>query len=126
MYLVGYIVGPLVFAPLSEHFGRRHILLLTSGLFTSMSIGCTLAPTFAWLLTFRFLAGAGGSAPISIIGGVYADIFPDPTIRGRATAAYTVVGRDHQPHGSDADRLQTAYNTWYGARAYHMWLYRIT
>lgn len=91
VYLVGYIVGPLLLSPMSEEIGRRPILLLASALFFVSSIACALSPNFATLVVFRFFAGAGGSAPISIIGGVLADIYEDPAVRGTATAAYTVV-----------------------------------
>lgn len=37
----------------------------------------------ASLLAFRFLAGLGASAPLSIVGGLYADIWDNPVIRGR-------------------------------------------
>lgn len=91
-FLLGYVVGPLLLAPLSEHFGRKPILVNSFIIFLSFTIGCALAPTFAALVVFRFFAGVGSATPISVIGGVYADIFPDPKARGRATAAYTVVG----------------------------------
>ncbi|KEQ97659.1 hypothetical protein AUEXF2481DRAFT_540036 [Aureobasidium subglaciale EXF-2481] len=89
-YLAGYIIGPLIFAPMSEHFGRKQLLLSTSGLFFVMSLACIFSPSYTALLVFRFFAGMGGSAPISVIGGVYADIYPDPGSRGTATAAYTM------------------------------------
>ncbi|CAD0111480.1 unnamed protein product, partial [Aureobasidium uvarum] len=76
-YLIGYVVRPLLFAPLS-------------GLFFTMSLACIFSPSYAALLVFRSLAGMGGSAPISIIGGVYADIYPNHSSRGTATAAYTM------------------------------------
>lgn len=90
-YLTGYVIGPLIFAPMSEQFGRKNLLLITGGLFLAMSLACIFAPTYATLLLFRFFAGMGGSAPISVIGGVYADVFADPGARGTATAAYTMV-----------------------------------
>ncbi|KAF2011353.1 major facilitator superfamily protein [Aaosphaeria arxii CBS 175.79] len=89
-YLTGYIVGPLFFSPLSEHLGRRPVLITTATLFLVATIGCAFSPTYACLVCMRFLAGVGGAAPISIIGGIYADIFDDVRVRGQATAAYTV------------------------------------
>jgi MFS family permease len=90
-YLVGYIIGPLIFAPMSEHFGRKKLLLATGGLFLIMSLACIFSPSYNALLVFRFFAGMGGSAPISVIGGVYADLYSKPRSRGTATAAYTMV-----------------------------------
>lgn len=51
-------------------------------------MGCALAPTFAALIVFRVFTGVFASSPIAVIGGLYADIFGDPTIRGRAMAFY--------------------------------------
>lgn len=90
-FLVGYVVGPLVFAPLSEQYGRRPIMIFTFLLFLGFSLGCTLAPTFGALVTFRLFAGMGSGCSISVIGGVYADIYQDPRSRGRGTVQYTIV-----------------------------------
>ncbi|RYP20275.1 hypothetical protein DL767_009486 [Monosporascus sp. MG133] len=91
LFLIGYIVGPLVLAPLSEHFGRKPILVCSFTVYLTFTIGCAFAPTFSALVAFRLFAGIGSATPISVIGGVYADIFSDQKTRGQATAAYTVV-----------------------------------
>lgn len=84
VFLVGYVVGPLVFGPLSEHFGRKAGLVLAFGLYTVFTLACSLAPTWPTLLVFRFLVGCGASAPQTITGGMYSDIYPDLLHRGRA------------------------------------------
>jgi MFS family permease len=76
---------------MSEQYGRRPIMISSFGLFLCFSLGCALAPSFAALVVFRFFAGIGGSTSISVIGGVYADLFNDKKVRGQATAMYTVV-----------------------------------
>ncbi|GME29169.1 MFS general substrate transporter [Neofusicoccum parvum] len=91
MYLVGYVVGPLFFAPLSERFGRKPMILLSHILFTCATLGCALSPSFQILVFFRAIAGVGGATPISLIGGVYSDLYADQRVRGRATAAYSVI-----------------------------------
>ncbi|KAL1616866.1 hypothetical protein SLS56_011234 [Neofusicoccum ribis] len=91
MYLVGYVVGPLFFAPLSERFGRKPMILLSHILFTCATLGCALSPSFQVLVFFRAIAGVGGATPISLIGGVYSDLYTDQRVRGRATAAYSVI-----------------------------------
>jgi MFS family permease len=120
-YLVGYVIGPLIFAPMSEHFGRKKLLLSAGGLFFVMSLACIFSPTYTVLLVFRFFAGMGGSAPISVIGGVYADIYPDPRSRGTATAAYTIVSLD----GLDCCSMLIVYTgnyCWHGNGSDHLWL----
>lgn len=84
IFLVGYVFGPLMFGPLSEHFGRKAGLILAPGLYTIFTLACSLAPNWSSLLTFRFLVGDGASAPQTITGGMYSDIYPDLIHRGRA------------------------------------------
>ncbi|TGO83539.1 hypothetical protein BPOR_0630g00080 [Botrytis porri] len=50
---------------------------------------CALTPTWDGLLAFRILAGINASSPISVSGGIYADIYKDPVTRGRAMAVFT-------------------------------------
>ncbi|KAI1392347.1 major facilitator superfamily protein [Hypoxylon trugodes] len=87
-YLIGYIVGPIAFGPLSETYGRRPVTLITFAFYTVFTLACALAPTFAALVVFRLLAGIFASSPPSVTGGIYADIYSDPKIRGRAMAGY--------------------------------------
>lgn len=88
IYLVGYVLGPLAFGPLSEHYGRKWVMIGTYAVFTAFTLGCALAPTFAAYIVFRFLVGIGASSPISVVGGIYADVYPDPVTRGRALTLF--------------------------------------
>jgi hypothetical protein len=74
MYLLGYVLGPLAFSPLSETYGRKLVMFWTFALYTVFTLGCALAPTWAGLIIMRFLVGVGASTPISVIGGIYADM----------------------------------------------------
>lgn len=91
IYLLGFVFGPLLFGPLSETYGRRIILVSTFLLFTIFTMACAVASNFASLLIFRFLAGVNASCPISVVGGVYADIYENPAARGRAMALFMLV-----------------------------------
>lgn len=91
VFLLGYVIGPLLFAPLSEKYGRKPISLLSFAIYTCASLACGLSPSFKALVAFRVIAGVGGATPISVIGGVYADLYVDQRTRGRATAIYTAV-----------------------------------
>ena len=61
IYLLGYVIGPLFLAPLSELYGRRVVLSAANVFFCAWQIGCALAPSIAGLIVFRFLAGIGGA-----------------------------------------------------------------
>ncbi|GKZ83741.1 hypothetical protein AnigIFM56816_008837 [Aspergillus niger] len=88
VFLIGYVVGPLFFSPLSETIGRRPVLLWSFTVFLLATIACTFAPNWPAILVFRFICGAMGAAPQTVVGGVYADMFETPRARGRVMAFY--------------------------------------
>lgn len=90
-YLIGYVLGPLLWGPLSEHIGRRNLTVVTLFLFTLWTLGCALAPNWPAFLIFRLLCGAFGSAPIAVVTGQLADIFANPVIRGHALSYFMVM-----------------------------------
>ena len=71
------------------------VITSTFMLFTIFTMACAVAPNFASLLIFRLTTGINASSPISVIGGVYADIYDDPVTRGRALSLFMAV-RDHR------------------------------
>ncbi|ESK90262.1 mfs multidrug [Moniliophthora roreri MCA 2997] len=89
MFILGFAVGPLVIGPLSEVFGRSRTLQLANLFFLCWNFVCGFARTPTQLIIFRFLAGVGGSAPLSIGGAVIGDTF-HPEERGRAIALYAL------------------------------------
>ncbi|KAK8064591.1 hypothetical protein PG994_007229 [Apiospora phragmitis] len=87
LFLLGYCAGPLVFAPLSEFYGRRWIFYSTFLAYIAFNFLCAFAPNFGSLLVGRFLTGTFVSAPLSNGPGVLADLW-DPVERGNAMAAF--------------------------------------
>jgi multidrug resistance protein len=86
-FVLGFGLGPLYLAPLSELYGRRIIYLSCFGFFTIFNIGCALAPSIVGLSILRFLAGMAGSVAASMGGGSIGDMFT-PEKRGRAQSVY--------------------------------------
>lgn len=76
LFVLGFALGPLLWAPLSEIYGRQAIFFITFLLFTAFNGGGTADAGIATLLVMRFLAGSTGSSPFTNAGGVIADIFP--------------------------------------------------
>lgn len=74
LYLVGFVVGPLFFDPLSECLGRLPVLIGTYLAYASFTLACALSHTFETLLVFMFLYGLNGSVPNAVLGGLYSDI----------------------------------------------------
>ncbi|KAK2030065.1 major facilitator superfamily transporter [Colletotrichum zoysiae] len=91
MFMCGYVLGPLLFGPLSEYVGRRPVLIGTYLGYLIFMLACAGAPNFAALLLFRLLSGINAAAPTTVIGGLYADILDDPAVRGNAMAVYMSV-----------------------------------
>ncbi|OJJ29865.1 hypothetical protein ASPWEDRAFT_122399 [Aspergillus wentii DTO 134E9] len=88
LYVLGFAIGPLLWAPLSEAFGRRTIFLVTFSLFTMFNVAAAVSTNFASLVIFRALAGMFGSAPLTNSGGVVADLYSAET-RGLAAVFYS-------------------------------------
>jgi multidrug resistance protein len=87
--VIVYQVGPLLLSPLSEIYGRQPILNIANIFFSVWQIGCALAPNINALIAFRFFAGVGGSACLTIGGGIIADLFVIEQ-RGLATAMFSI------------------------------------
>ncbi|KAI1360190.1 MFS general substrate transporter [Xylaria arbuscula] len=75
IYLVGFAVGPLFLAPLSEIYGRLRIYQVGTLIFTIWNIAGALAPNIGALLVFRLFAGISGSGPVTLGAGSVADMF---------------------------------------------------
>jgi len=69
IFLVGYCVGPVVFGPMSEQYGRKNIMLYAFVFYTLFTMAVALAPNYASLVVFRFLEGIGAACPITVVGG---------------------------------------------------------
>ena len=74
VYVLGFAVGPLVIAPMSEMFGRLPLYHICGTLFAVWTIACALARTLDELIVFRFFAGCFGAAPLALGGGTIADL----------------------------------------------------
>ncbi|KAK4040206.1 hypothetical protein C8A01DRAFT_46443 [Parachaetomium inaequale] len=87
LYLAGFVFGPLAWAPLSEspRVGRWRVLVTGAALFVVMCLGQAVVREGDWagFLVLRFLAGVVGSPPVSVFGGVIADLFEGEVERGR-------------------------------------------
>ncbi|KAM0244424.1 hypothetical protein ACHAP5_006226 [Fusarium lateritium] len=89
VFLLGYSIGPLVLAPMSEIYGRRIVLNLANWFFVVWQIACAFAPNIDALIVFRFFAGIGGVGCVTLGGGVVADLFPVQQ-RGLATSIWSM------------------------------------
>ncbi|KAF9476561.1 MFS general substrate transporter [Pholiota conissans] len=80
LYILGLGLGPLIFGPLSEIYGRNLIYRVSYSLFFALNWPVAFAPDIAVHLIFRFITGFCGSAFLSVAGGSVSDLFDDKTV----------------------------------------------
>lgn len=74
-FVLGFAVGPMIWAPMSELFGRQVVFFFTYMALTAFNAAAAGAPNMGALVVFRFFAGAFGASPLTNCGGVIADMF---------------------------------------------------
>ncbi|KAI9739862.1 MAG: MFS siderochrome iron transporter 1 [Claussenomyces sp. TS43310] len=76
LFVLGFAIGPLLWAPLSELYGRQILYIGTYAALTAFNAGAAGSKGMPSLLVMRFFAGAFGSSPLTNSGGIIADMFP--------------------------------------------------
>jgi len=74
-YLLALAFMMLFHGALSDSFGRRPVILASLAVYTAASLGCALAPSFAWLLGFRVLQGFAAGAGVIVGRAIIRDTF---------------------------------------------------
>lgn len=89
VYVLGFAAGPMLFAPLSELYGRQIVYNTTNVGFIVFVIACAKAPSMNALIVFRFFSGIFGSCPITNGGGTITDMITQEK-RGAAMAGFAI------------------------------------
>ncbi|PVH67957.1 putative MFS transporter [Cadophora sp. DSE1049] len=76
IFLLGFTLGPLVMAPLSELYGRLIVYHLSIATFIAFLLACGWSQSIVSFLILRFIAGCAASSPSTIGGGTVADVIP--------------------------------------------------
>ncbi|KAI9749692.1 MAG: hypothetical protein M4579_006782 [Chaenotheca gracillima] len=87
LFVLGFAVGPLLWAPLSEMYGRQVLFFGTYAALTAFNAGAAGSQNVWTLVILRFFAGAFGSSPLTNAGGVIADMF-NASQRGLAMSVF--------------------------------------
>ncbi|KAI1760316.1 MFS general substrate transporter [Hypoxylon sp. FL1150] len=111
IFVLAYALGPLIWGPLSEVYGRVLVLQLSNIGYLAFNLGCGFAKTKGQLIAFRFLSGLGGSASLAIGGGVLSDLFI-PEQRGKAMSMYSLAPLLGPAIGPIAGAFITENTTW--------------
>lgn len=89
LFLFGFGLGPLLWAPLSEVFGRKNAVLPPMFVAACFAFATAVSKDIQSVMITRFWAGFFASAPVTNTGGVIADLFPSSQ-RGIAIATYAM------------------------------------
>ncbi|WP_088349842.1 MFS transporter [Bacillus cereus] len=60
-YALGYAGFALIAGPISDGLNRKKVMVLGMSFFAISTFLCGIAPSFLWMLTFRFLAGVSAA-----------------------------------------------------------------
>ncbi|KAI0441394.1 MFS general substrate transporter [Xylaria telfairii] len=86
-FVLAFAIGPAIWGPLSELYGRQYVFAFTYAGVTLFSAATIASENIATLLVLRFFAGAFGASAITNAAGVISDLF-HPRDRGLAGIAY--------------------------------------
>lgn len=87
LMVLGFAVGPLIWAPLSEEIGRRPVYIISYGLYVIFNIPCALAKNIGTVLVCRFLCGVFSSSALTNVGASLVDLHKES--RGLAIAFFS-------------------------------------
>lgn len=87
-FVVGFGVGPMVFAPMSEILGRRIIYAVTLLIAVVFIIPSAVAKNIGTLIVCRLIDGIAFSAPMTLVGGTLSDLWRNEE-RGVPMAAFS-------------------------------------
>lgn len=65
-FFLGLAVGPWLYGPLSDRYGRRPLLFSGLVVYVLAAGAALIAPSFAWVVAARFVWGLGAAAPRSL------------------------------------------------------------
>ncbi len=85
-YLVGQVVGALVFGRLTDKLGRRKLFFVTLAVYLGATALAGLAPNLLVLAVLRFFAGTGIGGEYSAINSAIDEVIP-ARVRGRVDLA---------------------------------------
>ncbi|KAF1364755.1 benomyl/methotrexate resistance protein [Lizonia empirigonia] len=88
LFVLGFALGPLLWAPFSEMYGRQVVFAGTYLCFMAFNAAVAGGQNIWSVLILRFFAAAFGSSPLTNAGGVIADLF-NANERGLAMSIFS-------------------------------------
>jgi DHA1 family multidrug resistance protein-like MFS transporter len=90
LYVLGFASGPILWAPLSELFGRKLPTIFSIFGFTVFQFGVATAKDIQTIMLCRFFGGFFGAAPLAVVAAAFADMFNNKH-RGTALAIFALM-----------------------------------
>jgi MFS family permease len=85
VWLIGIMIGALLFGYCADRFGRRRLFIVTLLVYSTFTVISALSPGYYAFLVFRFLTAIGVGAEYSAVNAAIGEIIP-ARYRGRAAA----------------------------------------
>ena len=85
VWLIGIMVGALLFGYFADRYGRRKLFVGTLLLYSFFTVVSAASPGFLWFIVFRFLTAIGVGAEYSAVNAAIGELIP-ARYRGRANA----------------------------------------
>lgn len=89
LYVLGFAVGPCLWAPFSELRGRRLPILISMFGFTVFEFAVATAKDLQTIMICRFFGGFFGACPVAVVAAVFSDMFNN-RIRGLAITVFAM------------------------------------
>ena len=83
LFVLGFAIGPMIWGPLSELYGRKIPLFIGFFVFAVFQVPVAVATNLETIMLCRYFGGLFGSSALAIIAGALAD-FWNPVDRGVA------------------------------------------
>ncbi len=92
LFMIGYALGPLVYGPLSERFGRRPVLIAGLMLYVVAGAVCSLTPSLSGLLAGRLVQGIAASSASVLALAIVRDLYEGAEARRKLSYVMLILG----------------------------------
>ncbi|AQZ12367.1 hypothetical protein BZL39_D04280 [Zygosaccharomyces parabailii] len=89
LFVLGFAASPVIYAPLSELYGRRGVLLISAFGFAIFNYAVAVSKDIQSIMICRFFAGFIGAAPMAVVPAAFTDMF-DNRHRGKAICLFVL------------------------------------
>lgn len=89
LFVLGFAASPIIYAPLSEIYGRKGVLVISAFGFTLFQFAVATAENLQTIMICRFFGGLIGAAPMAVVPAAFADMF-DTNVRGKAICLFSL------------------------------------